>query len=102
MSGMFTQSTINLMNAYSKIINNCKLGKRVWRWFLTLPLDLTFNFKECNHILSIEHALDYISRNHVGLRNETMKPLWQIWKLVFLDIDGSARGNYSHISMSTE
>lgn len=44
-----TQSAINpMIIPYSSLkINNDKLGMRVWRWFLALSIDLTFNlFKE--------------------------------------------------------
>ena len=58
--------------------------------------------KECKHIPSIEHALDYISRIHIGLRNELMEVLEKNQKLKFLDIDGNTIRNSSPISMSTK
>ena len=61
-------------------VNKCNLGVRVWRWFLTLFLDSTFNFfkRNCKHIPSIEHALGYISIIRVGFKNELMEALWKL------------------------
>ena len=63
------------MNAYFTLtINNRKPGMRVWRLFLTLSLDSTFNFFIKKNA-SIEYALDCISRIHESLRNELMEAL---------------------------
>ena len=77
MSGKFTQSPINLMNVllYPKIQQS-----QAWHESLEMILNIViwFNiqfFKKCNHIRSIEHALDYILRSHLGLRNELMEAL---------------------------
>jgi hypothetical protein len=70
---------------------------------MILNIVVRFNIHlTCKPIPSIQHALDYIARIHIGLIIKLMEALWKIWKLKFLDIDENTIGNYSLISMSTK
>ena len=69
MSGKFIQNAINPMNAFTFKINNHELDI----FIIVIRLNIhSRRRRRCKHITSIKHALDYISRSHVSLKNELM------------------------------